>query len=158
MPFVATMDGPRDYHIKKSKSDRKTNIIWYHLHVESKKRVQVNLFSEQKQTHRLWKQTYGYQREQAGGRGGVDRGFGIGICTLWCMEWLASGALLCNPENSTQYSVIICEKRWERMDVWLNTWITVLHSRNDHVVNQLHSNKTFKQIKNKKGVLLGKFL
>ena len=33
------MNGPRDYHIKWSKSDRvKINIIWYHLYVESKKK------------------------------------------------------------------------------------------------------------------------
>ena len=39
------MDGPRDTHIKWSKSDRKkTNILWYHLYVESKKkRIQMNL-------------------------------------------------------------------------------------------------------------------
>ena len=31
------MDGPRDYHTKQSKSEkRKTNTIWYHLYVESK--------------------------------------------------------------------------------------------------------------------------
>ena len=33
----------------------KTNIIWYHFYVESKKRIQMNLFAEQKQTNRLWK-------------------------------------------------------------------------------------------------------
>ena len=32
-------DGPRDYHNKWSKS--KTNIIWYHLHVESKKMILI---------------------------------------------------------------------------------------------------------------------
>ena len=26
------------------------------------KKIQMNLLTEQKQTHRLWKQTYGYQR------------------------------------------------------------------------------------------------
>ena len=31
------MNGPRDYHSKWSESDR-TNIIWYHLYVESKKK------------------------------------------------------------------------------------------------------------------------
>ena len=30
----------------------------------------MNLFAEQKQTHRLWKQIYGYQMEQLGG--GMD--------------------------------------------------------------------------------------
>ena len=31
------MDGPRVGHTNESKSDRQTNIIYYHLHVESKK-------------------------------------------------------------------------------------------------------------------------
>ena len=35
------MDGPRDYHTKRSKPE--TN-LWYHLYVESKKRIQINLF------------------------------------------------------------------------------------------------------------------
>ena len=42
-----------------SKSE-KTNII-YHLHVESKKRVQMKLFIKHKQNHRCRKQTYGCQ-------------------------------------------------------------------------------------------------
>ena len=29
------MDGPRDCHSDWNKSDTKTNIIWYHLYVES---------------------------------------------------------------------------------------------------------------------------
>ena len=43
------MDGPGDYHTKWSKPDRqrKTNIIWYHLYVESKKeKIQMNLFTK----------------------------------------------------------------------------------------------------------------
>ena len=31
------MDGSRGYHIKWSKSDRKRQISWYHLYLESKK-------------------------------------------------------------------------------------------------------------------------
>ena len=31
----SNMDGHRDYHMKRSQ--RKTNIIWYHLYVESEK-------------------------------------------------------------------------------------------------------------------------
>ena len=68
------MDGPRDYHTKWSKSDRERQ-IWYHLYVESKKMIQMNLFTKLKQTHRLRKQTYGYQREKVVGRdklGGWD--------------------------------------------------------------------------------------
>ena len=47
-----------------------TNIIWYHLYVESKKRMQINLFAEQKQTQTL--KTYSYQRGQGGGQGEAD--------------------------------------------------------------------------------------
>ena len=46
-------------------SQTKTNIIWYHLYVESlKKKVQINSLVKQKQTHRYRKQSYGYQREK----------------------------------------------------------------------------------------------
>ena len=55
-------DGPRDYHTKWSKSERERQISWYHLYVESKKMIEMNLFTKQKQTHRHRKQTYGYQR------------------------------------------------------------------------------------------------
>ena len=40
-------------------SQRKTNIIGYHLYVESKKNDKMNVFTKQKQTHRHRKQTYG---------------------------------------------------------------------------------------------------
>ena len=36
--ICSNMDGPRDYHTKWNKSDWKTNIICYHLYVESLKR------------------------------------------------------------------------------------------------------------------------
>ena len=42
--------------------DRKTNTMWYHLYEKSRKMIQVNLFTKQKQTRRHRKQTYGYQR------------------------------------------------------------------------------------------------
>ena len=63
------MDGPVDDHTKWSKSDRERQIpYWYHLYVESYQRIQMNLFTKQKQYHRLWKQTYGYQRGNVVGR------------------------------------------------------------------------------------------
>ena len=40
--------------------------ISYHLYEESKKMIQMNLFTKHKQTHRHRKQTYGYQREKPG--------------------------------------------------------------------------------------------
>ena len=40
------MDEPRDYHTEYEVSQRKTNIIWYQLYVESKKMIQMNLFTK----------------------------------------------------------------------------------------------------------------
>ena len=58
--ICSNMDGPRDDHAEVSQ--RKTNIIWYHLFMESKKIVQTNLHTKQKQTHRHRKESFGYQR------------------------------------------------------------------------------------------------
>ena len=64
----SNMDGPRDYHIKWSKSDKdKYRMISLICGIFSKK-IQMNLFTKQKQTHRLWKQIYGYKREDVVGR------------------------------------------------------------------------------------------
>ena len=74
MPFAATwMD--IEIIILSEVSQTKANIIWYHLYVESKKLIQMNLFTKQKQTHRLRNQTYSYQRGKVRGRdklGGWD--------------------------------------------------------------------------------------
>ena len=95
----------------------KTNITWYHLHVKSKKRIQMNLLAEQKQTHRLCKQIHSYQKGQMWGIG-MDWGFGISICTLRYMEWLAHGDLLYSRELSLVYCDSLCGKRiWKRMVV-----------------------------------------
>ena len=59
------MEGPGDYLNKWSQ--RKTNIVWYHLYAESKKKlIQMNLFTKQKQMHRLRKWICDYQRGKVG--------------------------------------------------------------------------------------------
>ena len=62
MPFAATwMD--IGIIVLSEVSYRKTNIIWYHLYVESKKRYkQTYLQNRNRLTDR--KQTYGYQEER----------------------------------------------------------------------------------------------
>ena len=57
--------------------------------------------------------------------GRVDWGFGISMCTLWYMEWLANRDLLHSTGNSAQYSVIFyvgkeSEREWICVYVWLN--------------------------------------
>ena len=85
-----------------------------------------------------------------GGGGWVDWGFGIGICTLRYMEWLANGNLLYSTENSTQYLCdSLCGKRiWKRMNVCIciYNWIILLYSWNYHnLVNQLSAIKILKK-------------
>ena len=58
------MDGPRDYYIEWSKSDRERqisydiNYMWNLIF----KVIQKNLFIKQKQTHRFWNQICSYHR------------------------------------------------------------------------------------------------
>ena len=69
--IYSNMDGPRGYHTKWSKSDRERQIL-YNI-------TYMNLFTKQKQTHRLREWTYGYWGE--GWRGGMDWEFGIDMYT-----------------------------------------------------------------------------
>ena len=91
------MDGPRDYHTKWSKP--KTNIMWYHLYMESKKMIQMKLFTKEKQTHRHRKQTW------------LLKGKGWGRDKLGVWEWhihttiykINNKELLYSTGNYTQY-------------------------------------------------------
>ena len=48
------MDGPRDYQTKWTKSNRERQISYDITYIENLKKVlQMNLFTKQKQTHRL---------------------------------------------------------------------------------------------------------
>ena len=74
--ICSKMDGPRDYHTEWSKSDRERQISYDITYMWNLiKMIQINLFTKQEQTHRLGKQTYGYQRGKVVGRdklGGWD--------------------------------------------------------------------------------------
>ena len=70
--ICSNMDGPTDYHTKWSKSDgeRQKSYDITHMWNLIFKMIQMNLSAKQKQTHRFWKQTYGYQRGNVRGQGG----------------------------------------------------------------------------------------
>ena len=91
MPFAATWKN-LEIIILNEIRQWKTNIVWY-LYVESKKRMQMNLSTEEKQTQRFWKQTFGYQGGQVGGE--VHWGFGTGRCALRYTKWLTNGGTCC---------------------------------------------------------------
>ena len=67
MKSWGSMDGPR---YDPTKCSKQINIIWYHLHVESKVRIQMNLSIKQEQTHKHRKQIYGNQRKEKSQREG----------------------------------------------------------------------------------------
>ena len=69
--YLKQHDGPKEYHAWWNKSDRKRQIICYHLYVESKKIKQRYVT---KKTHR--EKTIGYQYGE--GRG-VEQERGMGL-------------------------------------------------------------------------------
>ena len=59
--ICCNMYGPRDCHTEWSKSERKGELSWHHLYVESKKEM-IQMISFTKQTHKLREWTYDCQR------------------------------------------------------------------------------------------------
>ena len=58
MPFAPTwMD--LEIFAPSEVSQRRTSVIWYSLYVESKKKVQMNFFTKERQSYRCRKQPYG---------------------------------------------------------------------------------------------------
>ena len=68
MPFAETQMDLETITISEE-SKRKTNTVWCRSYVGSTMMMQINLFVKQKQTHRLQKQIYNYQRGNVGGQG-----------------------------------------------------------------------------------------
>ena len=64
LSFVATWMNS-EIIIPSEVRQKKTNSMWYHLYVESKK-IQMNLLTKHKYTHKHTKQAYGYHREKEG--------------------------------------------------------------------------------------------
>ena len=65
LPFAVSWMNLEIITLSEVSPTEKDKIIWYHLYVESKKIIQINLFTKQKQTHRCRKQTYGYYRDKS---------------------------------------------------------------------------------------------
>ena len=87
---------------------RKTSILWYQLYVESEIIIQMNLFTKQKQIHRLRKQTYDYQKAKVEGEG-----------LIW--DKLQYFGLLIQRADSLEKTLMLGkeERGWQRMK-WLD--------------------------------------
>ena len=84
-------------------SQRKANIMWYHLHVESIKRIQMDLLTKEEYTLRHRKHTSGYQK-----KGGTDgfQGFCVNTHMLLYIKEITKNDLLSSMENYTRHLVI----------------------------------------------------
>ena len=110
-----------------------------------KKRIQMNLFAEQKYTRNLWK-TSDYQRGQVGaGR----RGPGV-----WDWHTLTGVSGMIGPQGpaaqrplpSTLWSSTWEKNLKENGCVYTYKWVTLLCNRNDHnIVNQIYFTSNFKK-------------
>ena len=100
------MDGPRDYHMEQSKSERKRQIS-YITYMWNLKYDRMNLSMKQKQTHRHREQTCGYQGG-GGSQGGLDWKFRASRCKLLYqyIEWKNNTVRLYSTGNCVQYPVI----------------------------------------------------
>ena len=89
----------------------------------------MNLFTKQKQTHKLRKQTYGYQRGKVGRRDKL--GVGINIYTLLYIKQVINKDLLYSTGNSIQYPVIKHNgKEYEKECICMYNRVTLLYGSN----------------------------
>ena len=86
------------------------------------KRIQTNLFAEQKQTHRLWK-TYGYQRGQAEGREGWTGVWDGNVLKLGCDD----GCATINIIKFIEFKKINFFSKPKKKEAF--TWLTYYGSR-----------------------------
>ena len=107
--------------------------------------AQMNLSTEQKQTHGHREQTCGCQGGEEGN--GMDGEFGVSGCKLFHSEWTSNEVLLYstgNPiqslvmEDNMRKSVCVCVCVCVRARAHVHNWVTLLNSRNrQNSVNQL---------------------
>ena len=101
----------------------------------------MNLFTKQKQTHRLRERTYGYQGQGWGE--GIVREFGIDMYALLYLRWITNKDLLYSTGNSAQCYVAAWMGgefggEWIRVYIWLIPFAVHLNYHN--IVNCLYSN------------------
>ena len=73
LPFAATWIDLEGIMLSEISQTRKTNAVWYHLYVESKKYNKIVNITKKKQTQRYREQTSGYQWGDGRGMEGQDR-------------------------------------------------------------------------------------
>ena len=106
--------------------------------------MRMNLFTKQKQTHRL--------RELYQG-GHVGEGGGVVVYILLYLKWITNKDPWYSTGNSVnitwwQLCSILC--KWEKnlkknRYVYMYSWVTLQHTWNDHIINQLWASAKSRQ-------------
>ena len=103
--------------------------------------IQMNLLTNQKETHRLREKTYGCWRE---GKGlGMVREFGMDAYPLLYLKWVTNKELLYSTWNSVQCYVAAwmgaeSGGEWMHVHVWLSLF--AVHLKYHIIVNWLSPN------------------
>ena len=98
----SNMDGPRDYHTKWSKSERKTNTIQYYLWWNLKYKTNEPRYNRDRLTN--IENTLLFASGEVNG-GGMDREFAISRYKEFYIQWIDK-VLLYSTENHIQYPQI----------------------------------------------------
>ena len=123
MPFAATwMD--LEIVILSEESQRRRNIIWHPLYVESEKKWYKWAYKPER-THRLREWTYGCQGK--GCREGIFREFGINMYTLLYLKWITNKDLLYSTWDFAQCYLAAwlggeVGGEWAHIYVWLSSF------------------------------------
>ena len=118
--ICSNMDELGDYHTKWTKSDRKTNIIWYHLYEES------NFLKRYKWTY-LQNRLTDIENKLMVTRGetwgwGINQELGMNIHTLLYIRQITNKNLPSSTGNSTQYSVITYMRKESKKE-WIYVYV-----------------------------------
>ena len=126
--ICSNMDGPRDYHTKWNKSERKTNIIQYYLWWNLKDKTNEPIYNRNRLTN-IENRLLFASGEVNGG--GMDREFEISRFEVFYTQWI-NKVLLYITENHIQYPQIShSEKEYKKecINIYMYNWITLPYSR-----------------------------
>ena len=103
--ICSNMDGPRDYHIKWSKSERERQIP-YHITYMWNLKYDPNELIYKTETESQTEKTYLWLPKEEGSGGRMDWEFGISRCKLLYIQWMKNMVLLYSTGNYIQYPVV----------------------------------------------------
>ena len=144
-PFAATWMELEIIRLIKARQ-WKTSIIHYHLYVESKKMMQMNLFTTTETDYQTLQTNLWLSRGQVGGRDGLEVWDWHIYTTIYRMTVQKRSAVW-HGERCPIFCENLCAKESEKnWYVYIYNWITFLDGKN-YIVHQLYIYKILKSEK-----------